>query len=59
VGAKEIAAARAALAVTIANEVTANGGLPASEDNPHDRAAKKKLDDAIAAADRALDPWND
>jgi hypothetical protein len=58
VGAKEIKAARAALAATIANEVMANGGRPVSEDNPHYVAAKKRLDDAIAEADRAIDPWN-
>jgi hypothetical protein len=58
VGAKEVDAARRRLAVTIANEIVANGGLPVSEDNPRYQAAKKKVDDAVAEADTALDPWN-
>ncbi|MER7361969.1 hypothetical protein [Nonomuraea wenchangensis] len=57
-GAKEIKAARAGLAATIANEVWANGGQPVSEDNPHYRAAKKKVDDAVEEADKVNDPWN-
>jgi hypothetical protein len=58
VGAKEIKTARAALAATIANEVRANGGMPVGEDNPHYREAKQRVDDAVEAADRANDPWN-
>ena len=50
-GAKEIDAARARLAATLANEVTQNGGRPVGEDNPHYQAAKKELDDAIEEAD--------
>lgn len=57
-GAREIDAGRRRLAVTIANEIAANGGRPVSEDNPRYQAAKKAVADAIAAADRANDPWN-
>ncbi|MEU6781515.1 hypothetical protein ABZ912_20105 [Nonomuraea angiospora] len=57
-GAQEIRVARAVLAATIANEVRLNGGKPVSEDNPHVKAAKKAVDDAVAEVDRANDPWN-
>jgi hypothetical protein len=57
-GAQAVKVARAALAATIANETTLNGGKPVSEDNPHIKAAKQRVDDAIAEVDRANDPWN-
>lgn len=57
-GAKEIDAARARLAATIANEVVSNGGLPVSEDNPAYQAANKAVNDAIEESDKAFDPWN-
>ena len=57
-GAKEVQAARARLAATLANEVTQNGGRPVSEDNPHVKAARQRVDDAVEEVDRANDPWN-
>ncbi|MGW4801505.1 hypothetical protein ACWEPC_54725 [Nonomuraea sp. NPDC004297] len=57
-GVKEVAAACAALAATIANEVRLNGGRPVAEDNPYVKAAQQRVDDALAEADRANDPWN-
>ena len=57
-GAKEVQAARARLAATLANEVTQNGGRPVGEDNPAYRAARKAVDDAVEEVDRANDPWN-
>ena len=57
-GAREVAAARAALAATIANEIRRNGGKPVSEDNPAYLAAKKRVDDAVEEVDRSNDPWN-
>ncbi|MET8985799.1 hypothetical protein ABZW49_10160 [Nonomuraea wenchangensis] len=56
--ASKLAAARARLAATIANEVRANGGMPPSDDNPHILAAKKEVDELVEEADRLLDPWN-
>lgn len=57
-GAQEIRVARAVLAATIANEVRLNGGRPVSDDNPHVKAAKQRVDDAVAEVDRSNDPWN-
>ncbi len=58
-GAKEVRAARAALAATIANEVTQNGGKPVGADNPHYSAAKKRVDDALEEMDRPFRWWED
>jgi hypothetical protein len=58
VEAQEIRVARAALAATIANEVRLNGGKPVSDDNPHVKAAQKRVDELVEEADKVNDPWN-
>lgn len=54
---EDIHRARAALAATIALEVALSGGQPV-DGNPYVAAAQKRVDDAVAEADRINDPWN-
>src|SRR5690606_23532062 len=58
VGAKELKAAKAQLAATIANEVRLSGGRPV-DDNPHVRAARRRVAGIERELERQLRWWEE
>lgn len=58
-GTKEVKAARAALAATIANEVAQNGGRPVGKDNPRVKDAQDRVDAAVEEVDKSFRWWED
>lgn len=57
-GAKELKAAKAQLAATIANEVRLSGGQPV-DDNPHVRAARRRVAGIERELERQLRWWEE